>query len=89
MDDVVNVPAIKYYGLERDYTGKNEEWTKCGIIGADSNIPYATIRSTLDILENFRVYPIEDRLLWNDVFKEGRIIEFGTLCIAVKILCTK
>ena len=78
---------VKYYGLERDVAGKGE-WLPCGIIGATEDIPYADIRQSLDILENFRVRPIENRTLWADVFKAGKIIEFKTLCTAILILNT-
>lgn len=77
---------IKYYGLEREIEGK---WIPCGIIGATEDIPYTDIRKTLDLLENFRVRPIEDRSLWIEVFKDGKIIEFKAFCTAVLILCTK
>lgn len=65
---------LKYYGLERDLEGKGE-WFKCGIIGASSDILYADIRKALGILENFRVRPIEDKSLWADIFKMGKIID--------------
>jgi len=81
--------VLKYYGLERDFEGKGEVWTPCGIIGAASDITYSDIRKALDLLENFRIKPIEDRPAWNDVFKAGKIIEFKTLCVAIAILCTK
>jgi hypothetical protein len=80
---------VKYYGLERDFTGKNEEWTPVGIVGTADGTPYGEIRTALDILENFRIRPIENYSLWEDVFKSGCIIEYKVLCIAIRILCTK
>ncbi len=79
---------VKYYGLERDIDNKND-WVPCGIIGATNDIPYTDIRQSLELLENFRVRPIENRSLWAEVFKDGKIIEFKTFCTAVLILCTK
>jgi len=79
---------LKYYGLERDYEGKNV-WVKCGIIGASSDLKYVDIRKAIDVLENFRVRPIEDRTPWKEIFEEGRIIEFKALCTAILILSTK
>jgi hypothetical protein len=79
---------LKYYGLERDVEGKGV-WVPCGIIGATSDVPYSEIRKALDILENFRVRPIEDRTLWQEIFEAGKIIEFKVLCTAILILCTK
>jgi hypothetical protein len=77
---------VKYYGLEREAGG---DWKPCGIIGATDDIPYADIRTAIEHLENFRVRPIENQSLWTDVFKDGKIIEFKTLCTAILILCTK
>ncbi len=81
--------TLKYYGLERQLDPLQPEWTRCGIIGASSDISYSEIRKALSLLENFRVCPIDDKLAWVDIFKAGKIIEFKTLCVAVAILCTK
>jgi len=78
---------VKYYGLEKLV---GTDWIQCGIIGATDDIPYTDIRQAIDMLEGYRVRPIEDRALWQETLKTGRIIEFKTFCTALLILsCTK
>jgi hypothetical protein len=80
---------IKYYGLERDFTGKGEVWTKVGIIGAPETFNYAQIREALDLLTDFRVIPILVQADWTEVFQDGRLISFKELLTAIKVLGTK
>jgi len=78
--------SVKYYGLEREF---EQNWVKCGLVGVTTGQTYSEVRAALDLLEGFRVVPVEQPADWAGVFNSGRIMELTTLCTAIRILCTK